>query len=75
MVAFLSSIVGGRSGRWVQRIPRGATDKTVPERSRQQVTLVGLEFFIAHKMRIFSTVFYFCYFGYKAHVAGSQFPN
>ena len=75
MVAFLSSIVGGKSGRWVQRIPGGATDKIVPERSRQQIILEGLEFFITHKMRIFRTMFYFCFFGYKTHVAGFQFPN
>lgn len=74
MVAFPSSI-GGQGWEWVQRIPGGATDKRVPERSRQQVTLEGLEFFIAHKMRIFSTAFYFCLFGYEARVAGSQFPS
>ena len=62
MVAFLSSIVGGKSGRWVQRIPGGATDKIVPERSKQQIILEGLEFFITHKMRIFRTLFYFCVF-------------
>lgn len=68
-------LLGGRSGRWVRRIRGGATDEIVPERSRQQVILEGLEFFVTHKMRIFSTMFYFCFFGYKTHVAGSQFSN
>ena len=68
-------LLGGRSGRWVRRIRGGATDEIVPERSRQQVILEGLEFFITYKMRIFSTMFYFCFFGYKTRVAGSQFSN